>query len=164
MSFKSLLLAVAAAAVTTGAYAAPALTPVFYGPTSILAGQTADIEFTLDGSLTAAHFIASITPAVGATAAPSSFALYSGATEVAAVGITGGLYSIDKAYTGLTIGNTYSLRLTAPVSGTFTIRSKYVGDGFSTTITAVPEPESVALALAGLGVVVGLSRRRTASV
>jgi PEP-CTERM motif len=165
MKFQSLLIAVAATLATaSAAQAAPAITtPLFYGPEAVVAGNTYDFQFKLDNSIGSASFVAKITTGAG-NVAPTSMKLFdlSGATpaEVSFTSTTGGALSLSQSYAGLVYGNYYDLRIVAPVSGSLNINSKYVGVDFVSSISAVPEPESIALALAGLGVVGMLSRRR----
>lgn len=99
--------------------------------------------------------------------------------------LTGSLYNLFPTspitMTGISLfGGSYNSQITLPASdsgtfsftgisaGTYTLRFNYATQmpgGFSgviTTTPAVPEPESVALALAGVGVVGMLARRRRA--
>jgi PEP-CTERM motif len=168
MKFQSLLIAAAATLVTAGSVqAAPAVnTPLFFGPEMVVAGNTYDFSFTLDNSIGSASFVAKITTGAG-NVAPASMKLFdlSGPTpaEVSFTSTTGGTLSLSQSYSGLVFGNNYDLRIVAPVSGSLNINSKYVGTNFVSSVSTVPEPESIALVLAGLGVVGMLSRRRKAA-
>jgi hypothetical protein len=134
--------------------------PAAAGTLPIAAGETLLLDFTLAGTVTSSSFVSSITPLLGASAPPLSFKLFSGATEVLPTAPPTGVFSSTVSFSGLSIGQVYTIELKSGITGGYAIKSNFVGDAFNATITAVPEPESLALVLAGLGVAGMLARRR----
>jgi hypothetical protein len=120
-------------------------------PASPNTSFTDDIFFTLVSKADVeAGFAAVITKTKGVTF--NSFTLTRGSN------VTPISYSLSSAgsllFTGLKEGS-YKLELTGTTKG---LGSSYYGN--LTAAPAVPEPESIALAFAGLGVVGALARRR----
>ncbi len=70
--------------------------------------------------------------------------------------LTGTLTNFSASFTGLTSG-TYAVRL---LDATNPTGNSVASTNFSASVTAVPEPETYAMLLAGLGVIGMLSRRR----
>lgn len=100
-----------------------------------------------------ASFTATVRNGSNVPVKPLSFDLYSGTTLIAASSSLGSI-STNNTYSNLLAGM-YTLKFESSVAGTYKITQ-----GTGVAVTAVPEPESIALALAGIGVAGTLLRRR----
>jgi MYXO-CTERM domain-containing protein len=160
MKFRQLMVAAAAGVAFMAAGAASAATQTWTAD---------DLEQTVSGGSSSLSDVLTFTIATGEVGALSgSFSSYVSGTikalNLTSVDLLLGstvLYSSSSvssfSFTGLTAGS-YSLSLlydkASKKGGLIT------GYATLTTTPSVPEPESVAMALAGLGVVGGLARRR----
>lgn len=172
---NKLIIAAALALGTSSAFALRGTAPVIPAPSvattfttgSLLAGQTDTITFTL-ASTVDDLFTVDLT---GASYANTTFALYSGSTLLAPTTTPTGVNSIVADYAGLSVGSTYKIVLSSPVATGYKISSLDLVTGVQTSsvlgtslpggVGTVPEAETYALALVGLGVVgAAMARRR----
>jgi hypothetical protein len=149
MKIKSLALAVALACTLAPAFAADqtvdfAVTPSFIGTAPILAGGDDVITFTNIAAGTydvvlslSAQYITGLTATLN--------------------GVSASIYSPNSTVTFADVEATLQSPFTLVLTGTASSKSLYSGE---LSITPVPEPETYALMLAGLGVLGFVSRRR----
>ena len=160
MSIKALASAAVIALSTLVANAASSPAPVQVDGTSKNAYSFADVElasFTLNG-------VSNVTGAVGFSPyvlMPSGFQILLPHVSFNSVSVRSAASALDTmaswsgndfTFASLASG-TYSLRTSGSLTGT-----NYIGAQFS--VTLIPEPESFAMLLAGLGLVGALARRR----
>ncbi len=158
-------LAALAAALSFGAGAqAATLNTVATG--HLNAGQQLTIQFSIDNFIAGNATISAKVKSDldGKFKAPVSFAIYNDSNVLISTSdaTPGNLAGTSYTFSNLATG-TYTAKLTeGAFGGVYTIASKYQTTFISAS--AVPEPESVALAFAGLGVAGLLLKRRSAAV
>ncbi len=172
---NKLIIAAALALGASSAFALRGTTPVVITAPSVATtfttgalaeGQTDTITFTL-ASKVDDLFIVDLT---GASYANTTFALYSGSTLLTPTTTPTGVLSIAADYDGLTVGSTYKIVLSSAVASGYKISSldkvtdvstsSVLGTSLPGGVGTVPEPETYALALIGLGVVGATMARR----
>ena len=174
MNLKSLAVAVALVGSTVGA-AQAATTPISLGTTTI--GNVNPLNYQLTGAPHYGSFLDEFTFSVGAGGGGASgdvakiFASYGGVTIANILGFSFDLYNTGThtvVSTGTGSGDTLSIAPTSLTAGNYEFRVGGNGIGMfggsyggTVTVTAVPEPESYALFLAGLGLMGFIARRRT---
>ncbi|RZS58185.1 putative secreted protein with PEP-CTERM sorting signal [Sphaerotilus mobilis] len=173
--FKKLILAAAFAVGSFGAHAAP-VDSNFYSdidgnstvnlPIGSFIAAAALSDALVSFSLFTVPGLSSVSPTLSISLTPSGPGqlLGMGSSGVPATltffgfPVLGNLTNFSASFTGLTAG-TYSVRL---LDSNNLTNNPVASTNFSATVTAVPEPETYAMLLAGLGVVGALSRRRKA--
>lgn len=156
MKFKTAIAAVAVAAASMGAQAS-----VITGNSATFVAGTFTNNYVTDVIVTGlSNVTGSFDYLLSATGA--SGALYVGS---AVTGLTTSLY-LGNALQGTSTGLNYSF--SNLLSGTYTLKASgtVANNGFnvlinSYTVTPVPEPETYAMLLAGLGVMGAIARRRS---
>jgi PEP-CTERM motif len=174
--FKKLIIAAAIAAGSFGAQAAPVDTN-FYSDldgnasVNLQIGSFSTAAALSDVLMSFSLFTLSNTPSfsstmrIALTPTGSNQALGTGSYGGAAtytffgVPVSGHLTNFSASFTGLTSG-LYNVNL---IDTNYQIGTPVASTNFSASVTAVPEPETYAMLLAGLGAVGFLSRRRKAA-